>query len=188
MDYNYYDDYLMHYGVKGMKWGVRRYQNSDGTLTAKGKKRLANNERYREKLANKAAKRSKYYETEAKEAEARSADLQKHGSRSETYKNWQKEQREKRAKEFEDKHSVTGPDGKKYVRKYDDDFSSLCDDLFDSASADSKVQDPIDENNKTARRSRESAKNWAKTNENLMNMRVSALAEKKNDIRKTYWS
>lgn len=56
MDYNYYDDYLMHYGVKGMKWGVRRYQNSDGTLTAKGKKRLANNERYREKLAKKLQK------------------------------------------------------------------------------------------------------------------------------------
>lgn len=33
---------LTHAGVKGMKWGVRRYQNKDGTLTAKGKKRLAN--------------------------------------------------------------------------------------------------------------------------------------------------
>ena len=30
---------LMHYGIKGMKWGVRRYQNKDGTLTAAGKKR-----------------------------------------------------------------------------------------------------------------------------------------------------
>lgn len=32
---------LMHYGVMGMKWGVRRYQNKDGSLTAKGKKRFA---------------------------------------------------------------------------------------------------------------------------------------------------
>ena len=30
---------LYHYGVKGMRWGVRRYQNKDGSLTAIGKKR-----------------------------------------------------------------------------------------------------------------------------------------------------
>lgn len=35
---------LYHYGVKGMKWGIRRYQNKDGTLTAAGKRRAAKQE------------------------------------------------------------------------------------------------------------------------------------------------
>ena len=37
---------LMHYGVKGMKWGIRRYLNPDGTLTTKGKKRYSESNRY----------------------------------------------------------------------------------------------------------------------------------------------
>ena len=36
----YYEsnNYLQHFGVKGMKWGVRRYQKSDGSLTLRGKR------------------------------------------------------------------------------------------------------------------------------------------------------
>ena len=37
MDYNY----LQHHGIKGMKWGVRRFRNKNGTLTAAGKKRYS---------------------------------------------------------------------------------------------------------------------------------------------------
>ena len=32
-------DELNHHGILGQKWGVRRYQNEDGTLTAAGKAR-----------------------------------------------------------------------------------------------------------------------------------------------------
>ena len=30
---------LTHWGIRGMRWGIRRYQNKDGSLTAAGKKR-----------------------------------------------------------------------------------------------------------------------------------------------------
>lgn len=33
------NEYLAHHGIKGQKWGVRRFRNEDGTLTAAGKER-----------------------------------------------------------------------------------------------------------------------------------------------------
>lgn len=45
-------NHLAHHGVKGMKWGVRRYQNKDGSLTADGKRRLEKDNRNSKKQKN----------------------------------------------------------------------------------------------------------------------------------------
>ena len=46
-------DELYHHGILGMKWGVRRYQNKDGTLTPAGKR---HQDKYDEKIAKSASK------------------------------------------------------------------------------------------------------------------------------------
>lgn len=60
------ETYLAHHGILGMKWGVRRYQNEDGTLTDAGKVRSR-------KLQNKAMKQYDKAEKAAKKRDKASA-------------------------------------------------------------------------------------------------------------------
>lgn len=51
--------FIAHYGIKGMRWGVRRFQNRDGTLTAKGRERYGGEQarKYKEGESSIASKK-----------------------------------------------------------------------------------------------------------------------------------
>lgn len=48
--------YLAHYGIKGQKWGERKYQNPDGSLTEAGRRRYLLNNKRTDRALEKAAK------------------------------------------------------------------------------------------------------------------------------------
>lgn len=52
--------YLAHHGVKGQRWGVRRFKNPDGSLTEKGKRRMKTLQGKSDKLDAKKAKYDDY--------------------------------------------------------------------------------------------------------------------------------
>lgn len=64
---------LYHYGKKGQKWGVRRYQNEDGSLTEAGKKRYARDAK--EKGYNKQDEDGTYYKTSGKKNRREDLDI-----------------------------------------------------------------------------------------------------------------
>lgn len=52
-------DYLAHHGIKGQKWGIRRFQKKDGSLTSAGKKRYNESDSSENKDTNKSTKQSR---------------------------------------------------------------------------------------------------------------------------------
>lgn len=101
MEYEIYRvDELYHHGIRGMKWGIRRYQNKDGSLTVKGKKRYeAELKKVREEekvLKNRQATRAKIEKLEArkKAAAAEKAELDEMDGKSKKRKLFGRKQKD----------------------------------------------------------------------------------------------
>jgi hypothetical protein len=64
--------YLIHYGISGQRWGIRRFQNRDGTLTSLGKKRYGDPKEHGNSISNKEGK--KILVKDYKRADAQAAE------------------------------------------------------------------------------------------------------------------
>ena len=73
-EYIIYNGELYHWGIKGQKWGVRRFQNKDGTLTPEGKKRYDDTpDSPKQKKTHREKLEEKYRQNGMSEAQAKAA-------------------------------------------------------------------------------------------------------------------
>lgn len=110
--YNYSDE-LYHHGIKGQRWGIRRYQNKDGTLTPAGKKRAAKLEAEYEKVTGKKMGDTSQTSSKKSMKEMTDAELKARTDRMIAEKNYL--EAEKNLKAVTPEHVSLG---KKLVKEY----------------------------------------------------------------------
>ena len=125
---------LQHHGIKGQKWGVRRFQNKDGSLTAKGKKRY-NDDEYdeeRERLEQEVAARRgvKYVRKTKKEREEEDAENERRAKERLAKEDAAYKRTEDKMKEIDKKLQAkydfnSSDDVDKYYKEYDEEWFKI---------------------------------------------------------------
>lgn len=72
--YENYDE-LYHHGILGMKWGIRRFQNKDGSLTPEGRKRMQENDDSERKQESVEQKKERIRKSRSAKELYKNADL-----------------------------------------------------------------------------------------------------------------
>lgn len=131
-----YESELVHHGIKGQKWGVRRYQNKDGSLTSAGKKRY-----------------SKEYK---KQAEKVTQDIRNNLGRLsdeanvEVAERFNREQERKYGKNYMDRDEYALEFDEAYINNYDKVFDRKLSDFIQSNENYRKSKELVDKYNMTA--------------------------------------
>jgi hypothetical protein len=144
---NQYQAELYHHGIKGQKWGVRRFQNSDGTLTNAGKKRYDKISSKYDKEIDKASKNAKESKKNLKDIEKELSDVNQNSYNSKTFK-----------KSYEDYM------GESTTKASKADLKSHMDWLMDSLEEGRDYY-------------REDAEDWTRAQSDLMQRKMSELAK-----------
>ena len=131
-----YESELYHFGIKGMKWGVRRYQNKDGSLTSAGKKKY-----------------SKEYKKQVKKV---TQDIRNNLGRLsdeanvEVAERFNREQERKYGKNYMDRDEYALEFDEAYINNYDKVFDRKLSDFIQSNENYRKSKELVDKYNMTA--------------------------------------
>ena len=184
--------YLIHHGILGMKWGVRRYQNADGSYTDAGRsrygmkaeKRIAKLTKYRDRKAKVSARKASDNRELAKQRKLDLEDLEKYGTKSKTFEMDRREQiQEKRDAYNEKQYESTG---KYNPRAYDESITSWADSWLMSSNAKTRLSELKSSAREDYEMYSRRARHWQSINKKLMNTEINEITTK-GDLRRMYW-